>query len=182
MGGAVARESPRWRSRRLARGRRRRRREEEATVPLPSSSSSSDIEAPSRDEIFAKVVEILSDSFELDPKTITRTSTLYEELDLDSIDAIDIFTQLRELTGRRPDPADARKVRTVDELIDFVVSEIEKVKAGVPDGPAQPEPQTAPQTAAHPPSSQSPSSQSPSSQSPSSQSASSADAPKDEKK
>lgn len=93
---------------------------------------------PNRDEIFAKIVEILSDSFELDPKKITRESTLYEELDLDSIDAIDIFTQLREVTGRRPDPADARQVRTVAELIEFVVNEIEKVKQGVPEGPAQP--------------------------------------------
>ena len=93
---------------------------------------------PNRDEIFAKIVEILSDSFELDPKKITTTSTLYEELDLDSIDAIDIFTQLRELTGRRPDPADARKVRTVDELIDFVFAEIDKTNAGVPEGPTAP--------------------------------------------
>lgn len=93
---------------------------------------------PSRDEIFAKIVEILSDSFEIEPAKITRESTLYEELDLDSIDAIDIFTQLREITGRRPDPAEARKVRTVDQLIDFVLAEIEKARAGVPEGPEQP--------------------------------------------
>ena len=95
-------------------------------------------DSPNRDEIFAKIVEILSDSFELDAKKITRESTLYEELDLDSIDAIDIFTQLREVTGRRPDPADARQVRTVDELIDFVVREIDKVQQGVPEGPTEP--------------------------------------------
>jgi acyl carrier protein len=88
--------------------------------------------------VFAKIVEILSDSFELDPKKIQQGSTLYDELDLDSIDAIDIFTQLRELTGRRPDPADARKVRTVDELIDFVLAEIDKTNRGVPEGPSRP--------------------------------------------
>jgi acyl carrier protein len=91
----------------------------------------------SRDEIFEKIVEILSDSFELAPEKITRASTLYEELDLDSIDAIDIFTQLREMTGRRPDPADARNVRTVDELIDFVLAEIERAKSGAPEGPTE---------------------------------------------
>jgi acyl carrier protein len=96
------------------------------------------IPKPSREEALAKIVEILSDSFELDPKKITAGSTLYEELDLDSIDAIDIFTQLRELTGRRPDPADARKVRTVDELIDFVFAEIDKTNAGVPEPSAAP--------------------------------------------
>jgi acyl carrier protein len=91
------------------------------------------IPKPSREEALAKITEILADSFELDPKKITPSATLYEELDLDSIDAIDIFTQLRELTGRRPDPADARKVRTVDELIDFVFAEIDKTNTGVPE-------------------------------------------------
>jgi acyl carrier protein len=95
----------------------------------------SETEIPTRDQILAKIVEILAD-FELDPKTITPASTLYEDLDLDSIDAIDIFTDLRELTGRRPDPADARKVRTVGELIDFVLAEIERKNAGVPKSAA----------------------------------------------
>jgi hypothetical protein len=42
------------------------------------------------------------------------------------------------MTGRRPDPADARNVRTVDELIDFVLSEIDKTNNGVPEGPSRP--------------------------------------------
>ena len=98
------------------------------------------IPKPSREEALSKVVEILADSFELDAKKILPSSTLYEELDLDSIDAIDIFTQLRELTGRRPDPADARNVRTVDQLIDFVFAEIEKTNSGVPEPSAAPPP------------------------------------------
>jgi acyl carrier protein len=103
-----------------------------------SEKNVAQVPVPSRDEVFAKIVEILSDSFELDPKKVQRGSTLYEELDLDSIDAIDIFTQLREVTGRRPDPADARKVRTVDELIDFVLAEVDKTNQGVPEGPLRP--------------------------------------------
>lgn len=79
-----------------------------------------------RDEIYGRIVEILSDSFELEKDEIKPESTLYEELDLDSIDAIDIFVQLRELTGRRPDPADAREIRTVSELVQFVIDEIAK--------------------------------------------------------
>lgn len=101
-----------------------------------------------RDEVFTEIVRILSDSFELEPSRIQRSSTLYEELDLDSIDAIDIFTQLREMTGRRPDPADARRVRTVDELIDFVFAEIEKQKAGVPEVVNAAAPPTTPPPAA----------------------------------
>ena len=79
-----------------------------------------------RDEIFERIAEILADSFELDRAEIKPESTLYEDLDLDSIDAIDIFVQLREVTGRRPDPNDAKKIRTVEELVAFVEAEIAK--------------------------------------------------------
>ncbi len=96
------------------------------------------IPIPTREEVLERIVEILSDSFEIEKSKIKPESTLYEELDLDSIDAIDIFTQLRAITGRRPDPAEARNVRTVSELIDFVFAEITKTNAGVPEGPTTP--------------------------------------------
>ena len=86
-----------------------------------------------RDEIFHTLVETLSESFELDPAEIQRESKLYEELGLDSIDAVDIFVQLREVTGRRPDPAVAREIRTVDELITFVENELAAKAAGLPE-------------------------------------------------
>ncbi len=95
----------------------------------------------SRDEIMEKVVEILSDSFELDPATIKPESTLYEELDLDSIDAVDIFVQLRDLTGRRPDPEKAKQIRTVDELVTFVEEELAAAERGDPE-PETPLPAT----------------------------------------
>ena len=92
-----------------------------------------------RDEIYGRIVEILSDSFELEKDEIKAESTLYEELDLDSIDAIDIFVQLRELTGRRPNPDDARKIRTVQELVEFVETEIAKgPDQGEPGAPPDP--------------------------------------------
>jgi acyl carrier protein len=90
-----------------------------------------------RDEIFETISEILSESFELDRAEIKRESKLYEELGLDSIDAVDIFVQLREVTGRRPDPAIAREIRTVDELITFVENELAAAAAGLPEPDVQ---------------------------------------------
>lgn len=90
-----------------------------------------------REEIQQSIVEILSDSFELEPETIKPESTLYEELDLDSIDAVDIFVQLRDLTGRRPDPERAKQVRTVDELITFVEEELAAAERGDPEPDVQ---------------------------------------------
>ena len=90
-----------------------------------------------REEIYQSIVEILSDSFELDADTIKPESTLYEELDLDSIDAVDIFVQLRDLTGRRPDPERAKEVRTVDELVTFVEEELAAAERGDPEPDVQ---------------------------------------------
>lgn len=86
-----------------------------------------------RDEIHSHIVEILVESFELDADEISRESRMYEELGLDSIDAVDIFVQLREITGRRPDPSVAREVRTVDELVTFVENELAAVERGEPE-------------------------------------------------
>jgi acyl carrier protein len=86
-----------------------------------------------RDEIYTAVAEILCDTFEFEPEQITPESKLYEELGLDSIDAVDIFVQLREVTGRRPDPDRARKIRTVDELVTFVEEELEAAAQGLPE-------------------------------------------------
>ena len=77
-------------------------------------------------EILEKITDILAESFELERDRIRPASTLYEELDLDSIDAVDIFVQIREITGRRPDPAVAKTLMTVQALVDFVQSEIAK--------------------------------------------------------
>ena len=90
-----------------------------------------------REEILQEIVEILSDSFELDPKQIHPESTLYEDLDLDSIDAVDIFVQLRDITGRRPDPEKAKQIRTVDELVGFVESELDAAERGDPEPETQ---------------------------------------------
>ncbi len=86
-----------------------------------------------RDEIFNTIAEVLVDTLEVKRELITREAKLYEELGLDSIDAVDVFVRLREITGRRPDPAAARKIRTIDELITFVESEIAAAERGDPE-------------------------------------------------
>ena len=90
-----------------------------------------------RDEILNTVVEILADTFELEADDIKPETTLYDELNLDSIDAVDIFVQLRDVTGRRPDPDKAKEIRTVDELVSFVESELAAAEAGEPEPETQ---------------------------------------------
>ena len=79
-----------------------------------------------RDEIYQRVVGILVKSFELDRADIKPESRLFEELDLDSIDAVDMFVELHEVTGRRINPETARKIRTVQDIVELVEAELAK--------------------------------------------------------
>lgn len=72
------------------------------------------------DKIFAMLSEILEQDFEIDADDITRTANLYEDLDLDSIDAVDLVVKLREQTGKKIEPNDFKQVRTVQDVIDAV--------------------------------------------------------------
>lgn len=78
------------------------------------------------DEIYRHIVDILVKLFELDGAEITPHSKLFEELDLDSIDAVDLFVEIHALTGRRIEADVARKVRTVQDVVDLVASELAK--------------------------------------------------------
>jgi acyl carrier protein len=77
-----------------------------------------------RDEIYERVVGILVKTFELDRADIRPESNLFEELDLDSIDAVDMFVELHEVTGKRIDPQVARKIRTVQDIVTLVETEL----------------------------------------------------------
>jgi acyl carrier protein len=74
----------------------------------------------SRDEILAKLKEYLRDLFEIPPERVAADTKLFEELDLDSIDAIDLVVSLQELTGRRIKPEEFKSVRTVGDVLDCV--------------------------------------------------------------
>jgi len=85
-----------------------------------------------RAEIYNRVVGILIKSFELDPADIKPESKLFEDLDLDSIDAVDMFVELHEVTNRRIDPQVARQIRTVDDIVNLVERELNGTSAAPP--------------------------------------------------
>jgi len=76
-----------------------------------------------RDDIYQTLASIIEDDFEVDADDITLQAHLYNDLDLDSIDAVDLVVKLREITGKKIDPEAFKKVRTVED----VVNEIEKL-------------------------------------------------------
>jgi acyl carrier protein len=76
--------------------------------------------AGGRDEIFATLKAVLVEMFEIDPELIKPESRLFDDLDIDSIDAVDLVLKIREMTGRKVKPEEFKKVRTVGDIVDAV--------------------------------------------------------------
>ncbi|MBD2810061.1 acyl carrier protein [Xenorhabdus sp. Vera] len=70
--------------------------------------------------IFQEVSQLLVQLFELSPEDITPESRLYEDLELDSIDAVDMVVHLQKKTGRKIKPEAFKSVRTVQDVMDAV--------------------------------------------------------------
>ncbi len=77
-----------------------------------------------RDEIYKHLVEIMTGTFELDAEDIRPEANLFEELDLDSIDMVDMFVEIHGITGRRIDAEAAKAIRTVGDVVDLVEREL----------------------------------------------------------
>ena len=73
-----------------------------------------------KEDIFTQLKTILEDLFEIDPADVQMDSNLYEDLDIDSIDAVDMMVKLKEITGKRLDPDEFKDVRTVSDCVDAV--------------------------------------------------------------
>ena len=73
-----------------------------------------------RDEILHEVASTLVEKFQLDPKIVTSEARLVEDLDLDSIDAIDLAVKVQDLTGKRLAEDDLRSLSTIGDLVAVV--------------------------------------------------------------
>ncbi|CAM4167346.1 MULTISPECIES: acyl carrier protein [Vibrio] len=74
----------------------------------------------SKDQVFNQVKEALVELFELDEADIVSDAHLYTDLDLDSIDAVDLVVHLQNVTGKKIKPAEFSAVRTVDDVVNAV--------------------------------------------------------------
>ena len=73
-----------------------------------------------KEEIYSKITEYLVEYFEIPLDDITPESNFYTDLDLDSIDAVDLIVKLQEITNKQIDPNDFKEIRTVQDVVDHV--------------------------------------------------------------
>ena len=71
-----------------------------------------------KQEIYEHIVRILDEKFGIEAARITPEAKLYDDLDIDSIDAVDLIVQLKPLVGKRLNAEAFKSVRTVQDVVD----------------------------------------------------------------
>ena len=71
-----------------------------------------------KDSLFLTIRDILVEQFDVEETSVTLDANLYEELEIDSIDAVDLLVQLKEVTGQKIAPESFKEVRTIRDVLD----------------------------------------------------------------
>ena len=69
------------------------------------------------EQLYNKIKDILVSQFEVDESLVSLDANLYEELEIDSIDAVDLMVQLKEFTGKKIPPEQFKDVRTIGDVL-----------------------------------------------------------------
>lgn len=82
----------------------------------------------SKDEIFGILKGALVELFEIDEGKIARDSKIYDDLDIDSIDAVDLMLHIKKKTGYQMEASDFKSVKTLWDIVEIVFSRLEQNK------------------------------------------------------
>ena len=70
-----------------------------------------------QEHILEQLRSWMEELFEIEPEKIQLESNLYSDLDVDSIDAVDLIVKIKQLTGKQVQPEDFKNVRTVQDVV-----------------------------------------------------------------
>ena len=73
-----------------------------------------------RNEILVELKALFDEMFEIEPSTVVPSAQLYDDLDIDSIDAVDLVARLRSITGKKIEAEMFKSVRTVEDVVEAV--------------------------------------------------------------
>ena len=73
----------------------------------------------SEQAIFELLQNIFEEMFEIEPKSVKLDSKLYQDLDIDSVDIVDLLAHLRSTTGNNAiQPSQFQQLETVKDLVE----------------------------------------------------------------
>lgn len=76
--------------------------------------------AVTNEEIEKTIKKILVEDFDVKPADIHSDVNLFTDLDLDSIDAVDLVVRLQQETGKKVNPEEFRQIRTLKDVVTVV--------------------------------------------------------------
>lgn len=85
-----------------------------------------DLNEMNKQQLQAWVIDLLAEMFELDKAALGAESNLYTDLDIDSIDAVDLAVKLKQLTGKRLQPEVFKTIRTIGDVVDALAGMTEQ--------------------------------------------------------
>ena len=76
-----------------------------------------------KEELFGKIQEVLESDFEIEKDNVKMDSKPFEDLDLDSIDAVDLLSKIKQYRpGKQIDPEMFKNAKTVENVIDLLIA------------------------------------------------------------
>lgn len=78
-----------------------------------------------RQDVLQLIKQLMLEMFEIDNELVTLDARLNEDLDFDSIDAVDMIVKLKEMTGKAVKPDDFKNARTVNDVVESVYTLIQ---------------------------------------------------------
>lgn len=75
-----------------------------------------------KEQLFEQIKRILVERFEVEESSISMDANLYEDLEIDSIDAVDLLVYVKELTGKKIPPEQFKEVRTIENVVDKILA------------------------------------------------------------
>ena len=76
--------------------------------------------AASREEVFERVKEVLTEQLGVDENEVTEEASFQEDLDADSLDLVELIMELDDQFGIKISDDDAQKIQTVGQAVDYV--------------------------------------------------------------
>ncbi|MCG8383454.1 MAG: acyl carrier protein [Gammaproteobacteria bacterium] len=73
-----------------------------------------------KEQIFDYVQSVMNELFDIEKADIVPEANLYQDLDIDSIDAVDLVVEIKKYTGKKISPEDFKNVATVQDVVDAV--------------------------------------------------------------
>lgn len=72
------------------------------------------------EEVFSKLKDILVKDFDIDESLVKPEALIAEDLDLDSIDAVEMIVKIKPFINGKIGPEDFKAIKTVDDVVKLI--------------------------------------------------------------